>query len=124
MAQLALVLDYLHTSGVIYRDMKMENVLVTPQVQTNRNQSYTVVTYRICNGVFTLTSSQGHLLVTDFGLSKWLTMHERTWTICGTLQYMAPEVLSAHDGGTVGEYCRRIHGRRCILCICIIFSIS
>ena len=42
---------------------------------------------------------QGHLLVTDFGLSKWLTMHERTWTICGTLQYMAPEVLSAHDGG-------------------------
>ena len=43
--------------------------------------------------------SQGHLLVTDFGLSKWLTMHERTWTICGTLQYMAPEVLSAHDGG-------------------------
>uniref|UniRef100_A0A672TW65 Ribosomal protein S6 kinase related n=2 Tax=Strigops habroptila TaxID=2489341 RepID=A0A672TW65_STRHB len=36
----------------------------------------------------------GHLKLTDFGLSRHLQWGERAHTICGTLQYMAPEVLS------------------------------
>ncbi|XP_038943567.1 ribosomal protein S6 kinase-related protein isoform X5 [Rattus norvegicus] len=35
-----------------------------------------------------------HLKVTDFGLSRRLSQGARAYTICGTLQYMAPEVLS------------------------------
>ena len=37
---------------------------------------------------------RGHVQLIDFGLSKWLRQGERTGTICGTIQYMAPEILS------------------------------
>nr|XP_019586979.1 PREDICTED: uncharacterized serine/threonine-protein kinase SgK494 isoform X5 [Rhinolophus sinicus] len=41
-----------------------------------------------------LLDEQGHLKLTDFGLSRHLPQGARAYTICGTLQYMAPEVLS------------------------------
>ncbi|XP_050410193.1 ribosomal protein S6 kinase-related protein [Patella vulgata] len=66
-AQMGMVLDHLHNSGVIYRDVKMENILFDPQ---------------------------GNVQLIDFGLAKWLQKTERTRTVCGTLQYMAPEVLA------------------------------
>ncbi|XP_038943564.1 ribosomal protein S6 kinase-related protein isoform X2 [Rattus norvegicus] len=66
-AELVLVLCYLHDLGIIHRDVKMENILL---------------------------DERGHLKVTDFGLSRRLSQGARAYTICGTLQYMAPEVLS------------------------------
>ncbi|XP_055433117.1 ribosomal protein S6 kinase-related protein [Bubalus kerabau] len=65
--ELILVLCYLHDLGIIHRDVKMENILL---------------------------DERGHLKLTDFGLSRHLPQGARAYTICGTLQYMAPEVLS------------------------------
>ncbi|KAM5181352.1 ribosomal protein S6 kinase-related protein [Mantella aurantiaca] len=66
-AELVSVLVYLHNLGIIHRDVKMENILL---------------------------DERGHLKLSDFGLSRHLPFGERAYTICGTLQYMAPEVLS------------------------------
>ncbi|XP_019502675.1 PREDICTED: uncharacterized serine/threonine-protein kinase SgK494 isoform X3 [Hipposideros armiger] len=62
-----LFISYLHDLGIIHRDVKMENILL---------------------------DERGHLKLTDFGLSRHLSQGARAYTICGTLQYMAPEVLS------------------------------
>ncbi|XP_076452564.1 ribosomal protein S6 kinase-related protein-like [Babylonia areolata] len=68
-AEMAMILDYLHNNGVIYRDVKMENILL---------------------------DGSGHIQLTDFGLAKWLQGGSQTRTVCGTLQYMAPEVLTVY----------------------------
>ncbi|XP_026576954.1 uncharacterized serine/threonine-protein kinase SgK494 [Pseudonaja textilis] len=65
--ELVLVLAYLHNQDIVHRDIKMENILL---------------------------DEQGHLKLADFGLSRHLPWGRRAFTICGTLQYMAPEVLS------------------------------
>ncbi|XP_053131483.1 ribosomal protein S6 kinase-related protein isoform X2 [Hemicordylus capensis] len=65
--ELVLVLGYLHNVGIVHRDVKMENILL---------------------------DERGHLKLTDFGLARHLPWGKRAYTICGTLQYMAPEVLS------------------------------
>ncbi|XP_065362873.1 serine/threonine-protein kinase S6KL [Calliphora vicina] len=66
LAEIALALDFLHNAGIIYRDAKPENILLTHDY---------------------------HLKLTDFGLSKWLKLGLTTKTMCGTFQYMAPEIL-------------------------------
>lgn len=76
-AELASVLDFLHKSGIIYRDLKMENILL---------------------------DNRGHLHVTDFGLAKRLKKGQRTNTICGTLQYIAPEVVNAQPYGHSSDW--------------------
>jgi len=67
-AEIVLGLEYLHNSGVIYRDLKPENILLT---------------------------ADGHICMTDFGISKegLEAVDARTATFCGTPEYLAPEVL-------------------------------
>jgi len=67
-AEIVLALEYLHKSGIIYRDLKPENILI---------------------------DAEGHLKITDFGLSKegLVGNNARTDTFCGTPEYLAPEVL-------------------------------
>jgi serine/threonine protein kinase len=68
-AELILALECLHKKGIIYRDLKPENILI---------------------------GEDGHIKLTDFGLSKTdLKEGEKTNTFCGTPEYLAPEILLA-----------------------------
>jgi len=70
-ASIVLAFEYMHSKGIIYRDLKPENLLLT---------------------------EKGYLKITDFGFAKKIK-DKRTWTLCGTPDYLAPEVVSGqgHD---------------------------
>lgn len=65
-AEIVSALEYLHSLQIVYRDLKPENLLI------NRD---------------------GHLKITDFGFAKKL--RDRTWTLCGTPEYIAPEIIQS-----------------------------
>ncbi|KAI9885935.1 MAG: hypothetical protein M1823_002261 [Watsoniomyces obsoletus] len=83
MAEMVLALEHLHrTVGVVYRDLKPENCLL---------------------------DAEGHLLLTDFGLSKVaVDQDDESGDCCrsilGTVEYMAPEVVQGKPYGTAVDW--------------------
>lgn len=62
--------DYMHSMDIIYRDLKPENLVM---------------------------SNNGYLKITDFGFAK--IVPEKTYTLCGTPYYLAPEIVTGQGHG-------------------------
>jgi len=72
------ILGYLHSKLVIYRDLKPENVMI---------------------------DAEGYIKMVDFGFAKQLrTASEKAWTLCGTPQYLAPEVITSQGHNASADW--------------------
>eukprot|EP00605_Chrysophyceae_sp_TOSAG23-4_P002551 GSChrysophyteH1.ASY1.ANO1.2816.1 assembled CDS len=78
-AEIALALDAMHEHGVVYRDLKPENILL---------------------------DGQGHIKLADFGLAKEgiVGPAEGAHSLCGTPEYLSPEVLDRQGHGTAVDW--------------------
>lgn len=77
-AEILLGLEYIHSKGIVYRDLKPENVLL---------------------------DIDGHIKLADFGLSKHLSsISDLTNSFCGSPEYMSPEMLIGQGHGFAVDY--------------------
>ena len=76
-AEVLLALQYIHAASHVYRDLKPENILM---------------------------DAGGHVKLADMGFCKELRAGERTYTTCGTADYMAPEVMLCQGYNRSADY--------------------
>ena len=76
-AIIGLSLEYLHTHGIIYRDIKPENILI---------------------------DEDGYIRLADFGMAKFLKGDEKATSFCGTPEYLAPEIITGEGHNKAADW--------------------
>jgi serum/glucocorticoid-regulated kinase 2 len=76
-AIIGLSLEYLHTHGIVYRDIKPENILI---------------------------DEDGYLRLVDFGMAKILQGDEKATSFCGTPEYLAPEIITGEGHNRAADW--------------------
>ncbi|KXS11908.1 camp-dependent protein kinase catalytic subunit [Gonapodya prolifera JEL478] len=74
-AEIVSAIEFMHARNIIYRDLKPENLLL---------------------------DSKGHVKIADFGFAK--KVDDRTWTLCGTPEYLAPEIIQSKGHGKAVDW--------------------
>ena len=77
LSEIVLALEELHRNGIIYRDLKPENVAI---------------------------GSDGHIKLIDFGLSKDQVGNNTSFSFCGSVSYLAPEMLRRTGHGKAVDW--------------------
>ncbi|KAI9922103.1 hypothetical protein PsorP6_000520 [Peronosclerospora sorghi] len=78
LAEILLAISHLHASNILYRDLKLENIVIT---------------------------ADGNVACTDFGLSKEeMDDNERTSSFVGTCEYLAPELIMKEGYGKAVDW--------------------
>ena len=74
---IGLALQYLHKNGIVYRDIKPENILL---------------------------EEDGYLKLIDFGMAKILKDDEKANSFCGTPEYLAPEIITGEGHNRMADW--------------------
>ena len=84
-AQLVMALQYMHSDNIIYRGVVPDNLLI---------------------------DLDGYLKLVDFGFAKRVPPNDddsdgKTFTLCGTAEYLAPEIVNSKGHGKGADWCER-----------------